>query len=170
MSKLIKNGHAVVNEWKTLTLAEGETPESVRLPAGQVLVPSSVWRARRSELIRSEYEHGWLLGVWLGAEEDLDAIVGDIEDFSVIAIELDKFSDGKAYSTALLLRERYGYRGELRAIGDIPRNTFQLRQFGFDAFEVKAAENADHAPANQARFGSQSSPGSFPGLRVALAA
>lgn len=170
MSKLIKNSHAVANEWKILTLAEGETPQSVRLPAGQALVPSSVWRARRADLINSEYEHGWLLGVWLGAEEDLDEIVRDIEDFSVIAIELDKFTDGKAYSTALLLRERYGYKGELRAIGDIPRDTFQLRQFGFDAFEVKAVENTDHAPANQARFSPQSRLGNFPGLRVALAA
>lgn len=47
MSKLIKNGRNVINEWKTLTVAEGETPHSVKLPAGPVLVPTSVWRAPR---------------------------------------------------------------------------------------------------------------------------
>lgn len=167
MSKLIKNGRIVVNEWKTLTLAEGETPHSVKLPAGQVLVPASVWRARRSELIHSEYEHGWLLGVWLAADEDSEAIVRDLEDFSVIAIEFDKFTDGKGYLTALLLRERYGYKGELRAIGDVPRDTFHLQQLGFDAFEQHAGKKADASLDN---FNLQSRPARFPGLQLAMAA
>ncbi|MGA7750856.1 MAG: DUF934 domain-containing protein [Gallionella sp.] len=139
MFKLIKNGHIVADEWKTLALAEGETPHEVRLPVGPVLVPLSVWQARRAELINREYEHGWPLGIWLAAEEDADAIKQDIEDFTVIAVEFDKFTDGKSYSTARLLRERYGYRGELRAIGDVPheRLTYQ-HQVGFDAFAVRA--------------------------------
>lgn len=146
MSKLIKNGRTVVNEWKTLTLAEDETPQSVKLPAGPVLVPASVWRTRRAELIHSEYEHGWLLGVWLNADEGPEAIVRDLEDFSVIALEFNKFTDGKGFSTARLLREQYGYKGELRAIGDVPRDTFQLLLFGFDAFEQhEASGNADVA-------------------------
>jgi uncharacterized protein (DUF934 family) len=139
MFKLIKNGNIVSDEWKTLTLAEGDTPQSVRLPVGPVLVPLSVWQARRAELIHREYEHGWPLGVWLAAEEDAEAIGRDIDDFTVIAVEFDKFSDGKSYSTARLLRERYGYKGELRAIGDVPseRLTYQ-HQVGFDAFAVRA--------------------------------
>jgi len=165
MSKLIKNGRNVVNEWKTLTLAEGETPHNVKLPAGPVLVPASVWRARRSELIHSEYEHGWLLGVWLGAEEGPEEIVRDLEDFSVIAIEFNKFTDGKGYSTARLLRERYGYKGELRAIGDVPHDTFQLLLFGF--FELPASQNADAAPNN---FNLHAKPAHLPGLQLALAA
>jgi uncharacterized protein (DUF934 family) len=139
MFKLIRNGRVVSDEWKTLTLAEGDTPQSVRLPVGPVLVPLSVWQARRAELIHREYEHGWPLGVWLAAEEDAEAIGRDIDDFTVIAVEFDKFTDGKSYSTARLLRERYGYKGELRAIGDVPRDrlTFQ-HQVGFDAFAVNA--------------------------------
>lgn len=139
MFNLIKNGHVVTDEWKTLTLAEGDTPQNVRLPVGPVLVPLSVWQARRAELIHREYEHGWLLGVWLAAEEDAEAIGRDIEDFTVIAVAFDKFTDGKSYSTARLLREHYGYKGELRAIGDVPseRLTYQ-HQVGFDAFAVRA--------------------------------
>ena len=115
MFKLIKNDCAVVDGWKTLTLAEGETPHSVRLPAGPVLVPLSVWRVRRAELIHSEYEHGWPLGIWLSAEESLEDIKRDIDDFSVVAIKSDKVTDGKSHSTARLLRERYSYKGELHA-------------------------------------------------------
>jgi uncharacterized protein (DUF934 family) len=144
MSKLIKNGRIVADEWKTLTLAEGDTPQNVRLPVGPVLVPLSVWKARRAELIHREYEHGWPLGVWLAAEEGPEAIEHDIDDFTVIAVEFDKFSDGKSYSTARLLRERYGYKGELRAIGDVPRDRLTYHhEVGFDAFAVSGIRNVN---------------------------
>jgi uncharacterized protein (DUF934 family) len=139
MFMLIKNGRIESDDWKTLTLAEGETPQNVRLPVGPVLVPLSVWLVRRAELIHREYEHGWPLGVWLAAEEGPEALEHDVDDFTVIGIEFDKFTDGKSYETSRLLRERYGYKGELRAIGDVPRDrvSYQL-QIGLDAFEMHA--------------------------------
>lgn len=143
MFKLIKNGRVVSDEWKTLSLAEGDTPQSVRLPVGPVLVPLSVWQARRAELIHREYEHGWPLGIWLAAEEGPEAIEHDVDDFTVIAVEFDKFTDGKSYSTARQLREHYGYKGELRAIGDVPRDRLSYRhQVGFDAFAVSNIRTA----------------------------
>jgi len=144
MYKLIKNGRIVSDGWKTLTLAEGDTPQSVKLPVGPTLVPISVWKARRAELIHREYEHGWPLGVWLAAEEDAEAIEHDIDDFTVIAVEFDKFSDGKSYSTASQLRGRYGYKGELRAIGDVPSDRLSYRyQVGFDAFAVSGNKKVE---------------------------
>ena len=144
MFKLIKNGHVVTDEWKTLSLAKGETPQNVRLPVGPVLVPLSVWLARRAELIHREYEHGWPLGIWLAAEEGPEAIEKDIEDFTVIAVKFDKFTDGKSYSTARQLRERYGYKAELRAIGDVPRDRLSYRhQIGFDAYAVSGLRNTN---------------------------
>jgi uncharacterized protein (DUF934 family) len=142
MSKLIKNGHVVADTWKTLTVSAGDTPHSVKLPVGPLLVPLSVWHARRAELIHREYEHGWPLGVWLAAEEEPEAIARDIDDFTVIAIEFDKFGDGKSYLTARLLRERYGFSGELRAIGDVPHDKLPYQQVGFNAFAVRATEKA----------------------------
>jgi len=143
MSKLIKNGRIVSDGWKTLTLADGDTPQSVKLPVGPALVPLSVWKARRAELIHREYEHGWPLGIWLAAEEGPESIEHDIEDFTVIAVEFDRYTDGKSYSTARLLREHYGYKGELRAIGDVPsdRLTYRL-QIGFDSYTVNGPKNA----------------------------
>lgn len=146
MQTLIKNGQIVPNEWKTLTLAKGDTPQNVRVPAGPVLVPLSVWQARRTELIYQEYEHGWPLGVWLAAEQGPESIKQDIDDFTVIGIEFDKFSDGKSYATAKLLRESYGYKGELRAIGDVPRDRLSYQhQVGLDAFTVTAKHKSKTA-------------------------
>ena len=137
MFMLIKNGHIVSDGWKTLTLAEGDTAQNVKLPVGPVLVPLSVWQARRTELIHREYEHGWPLGVWLAAEEDPESLEHDIDDFTVIGIQFDKFTDGKSYASARLLREKYGYKGELRAIGDVPRDRVSYQhQVGLDAFAV----------------------------------
>jgi len=144
MSKLIKNGRIVSDGWKTVTLAYGDTPQNVKIPVGPALVPLSVWKARRAELIHREYEHGWPLGIWLAAEEGPESIEHDIEDFTVIAVEFDKYTDGKSYSTARLLRERYGYKGELRAIGDVPsdRLTYRL-QIGFDSYTVGGPKNTN---------------------------
>jgi len=169
MLKLIKNGHVVTDEWKTLTLAEGDTPHSVKLPVGPVLVPLSVWRARRAELIHREYEHGWPLGVWLAAEEGPESLERDIDDFTVIAVEFDKFSDGKSYSTARLLRERYSYKGELRAIGDVPRDklTYQ-HQVGFDAFAVRA--NRKNGTVLSGLFGFNAANQANAGLHLGTAA
>jgi uncharacterized protein (DUF934 family) len=144
MFMLIKNGNIVSDGWKTLTLAEGDTPHNVKLPVGPVLVPLSVWQARRAELIYREYEHGWPLGIWLAAEEGPEAIEHDIDDFTVIGVEFDKFTDGKSYATARLLREHYGYKGELRAIGDVPRDRVSYQhQVGLDAFVVPANQKTN---------------------------
>ncbi len=145
MYKLIKNGSIVPDKWQRLTLAKGDTPLTIKLPAGPVLVPLSVWRARRAELVNREFEHGWPLGIWLSAEESAEDIGNDIDDFTVIAVEFDKYSDGKSYETARLLREHYGYRAELRAIGDVPRDKLSYQhQVGFDAFEF----HSDHKHGN----------------------
>lgn len=141
MSRLIRNGQAVPDEWLILRLAAGDTAQNVKLPVGPVLVPLSVWKARRRELIHREYEHGWQLGVWLAAAENPQAIEHDIDDFSVVAIEFDKFSDGNSYLTPRVLRERYGYKGELRATGDVPQDRLSyLQQAGFDAIELSVAK------------------------------
>ena len=143
MLKLIKGSGIASDKWKTLTLAEGDAPHNVRLPVGPVLVPLSVWKARRTELIHREYEHGWPLGIWLAAEESPEAIERDVDDFTVIAVEFNKSDDSKGYSAARLLRERYGYKGELRAIGDVPHDKLPYtRQAGFDAFYVRVGEIA----------------------------
>jgi uncharacterized protein (DUF934 family) len=132
--QIIKNKTIVNDEWQVLRLAESDTPESVVVPNGKVIVPLKVWQAQRESLqSRSD------LGVWLNSDERAEELQNDTEKFSVIAVNFPKFADGRGYSIAHHLRERLGYRGELRAIGDVLRDQlFYMQRVGFDAFEPRA--------------------------------
>ena len=150
MRSLIKQDGVGVDAWKVLTLAGNESAESVNLPVGPLLVPVAVWHARRRELIEREYAHGWPLGVWLAAGEGPGAIAGDLDDFSVVAVHFPSATDGRGCFTARLLRRRHGYRGELRAFGDLlPEHASNLKHSGFDAFSLGTPQAA-HAPASDA--------------------
>jgi uncharacterized protein (DUF934 family) len=154
MPKIIKEQRIADDEWQVLQLAENETPHTVRLPVGPLLVPLDVWRARKEELIHRNWEHHEPLGVWLAPNEGPETIAGELGDFTLIAVHFPKFADGRGYSTARLLRERYGYRGELRAFGDVGQDQlFFLNRVGFDSFAVKETGAAlDEALAAFASF------------------
>lgn len=83
---------------------------------------------------------GTPLGVWLAPGDDPAAIAGDLQRLALVAVHFPKFTDGRGYSTAALLRTRHGYRGELRAFGDVGRDQlYYLARCGFDSFRL-----ADH--------------------------
>ncbi|PTQ78476.1 uncharacterized protein (DUF934 family) [Nitrosomonas oligotropha] len=127
---IIKNKAIVADDWTVLRLQEQETPENVIVAAGKVIVPLQVWQAQRA-VLQDRKE----IGVWLASDERPEELKGDIEKFSVIAVDFPKFSDGRGYSIAFNLRARLGYSGELRAIGDVLRDQlFYLQRVGFDAF------------------------------------
>ncbi len=140
--KIIKNGRIVEDVRLTVTLAEGEAAADIAVPAGPVLVPLAVWQARRDELLARA--RSGELGVWLGAGEDVAALAGDLALLQVIALHFPKFTDGRSYSAATLLRKRHGYAGELRAIGEILRDQFNyLTRCGFDALQPQAGRYTD---------------------------
>lgn len=142
MARIIKNGGIAEDNWQTLALGEGDSPETVALPAGEVLFPLAVWLARKDEIAA----RGGPFGLLLQPDERIEDIAGEIGRFAVIAVNFPKFVDGRGYSTAALLRQRHGYRGELRAVGDILHDQlFYLRRVGFDAFALRADKSADYA-------------------------
>ena len=144
MPRIIKNESIVEDDWQVLTLADGEAPEAVALPDGLVLLPLSVWLARRDELIAGERP----LGVWLDSDEGPEALAGDLDRFAVIGVNFPKFTDGRSYSSARLLRERYGYQGEIRALGDVLQDQlFYMRRCGIDAYALRADKDIDKARA-----------------------
>ncbi len=104
------------------------------LPAGEpAIVSLERWQAERESLIKRNAP----LGVSLRSDQPPGEIAGDLGHFEVIALEFPKFTDGRAYSYARLLRERHGYAGELRAVGNVLRDQFPFMvRCGFDAFEV----------------------------------
>ena len=142
MPKLIKNGRIVSDDRRVLALDEDEMAADAVVPAGQVLVPLDVWHAHRAQLL-DRAEHGEV-GVWLAGDDDLDALADDVARLKVIAVEFPKFTDGRGYSIAALLRTRYGYTGELRAIGDVLRDQFNyLTRCGFDVLQPREGRYTD---------------------------
>jgi uncharacterized protein (DUF934 family) len=127
------------------------TPEQIAAttipPSGKILVPLSVWRARKAEL--TPRLHAGELGVWLESfelVEDLVESVADINTLPLIALHFPRFADGRGFSMAALLRTRYGYRNELRAIGDVLRDQlYYLSRCGFDAFALRADQDPHEA-------------------------
>lgn len=144
MAKLIKNRDIVANDWTVLVLEDGETPETARLPHGNVLVPLSVWQARKWDLVQRQLNGSvQQLGVWLGPKDDLALIVADLADLDAIGVYFPVAGDGRGYSIATLLRSRYGFRGELHALGAVERDYLHfLQRVGFDVFDVKNPESA----------------------------
>ena len=135
MPQLIRN-HALADDRYTL-VRDAETLAD--LPDGvPVIVPLSLWLERRGALIaRGD------TGVWLAPTDDPSTLVRDLVHLPVIAIDFPQFTDGRGYSHARLLRDRYHYAGELRAIGDIARDQlYYLLQCGFDAFLIPDGRDA----------------------------
>src|SRR5665811_2279769 len=83
-------------------------------------------------------------GVIWPNNRDVDDLVPYLDRLAVVALVFPTFRDGRAYSQARLLRERHGYRGELRATGQVLRDQFMfMLRAGFDAFEVKKQSDAE---------------------------
>lgn len=139
MQIVIKRRQIVRDSWRLLEPAAAEVPS-----AGDVIVPHALWRAKREALLAREGG----LGVWLEGHEDPATIAADLAHFALVALRIPKFSDGRAYSAARLLRERYGFKGELRAFGDVGRDELLgLERVGFDAFALRGGEDARGALA-----------------------
>jgi uncharacterized protein (DUF934 family) len=131
---LVKGGNIAADSF--IHLADGAD-----VPAdGDVLVPS----ARFLEDVERFLARPGRTGVIWPNNRDVDDLVPHLERLATIALVFPVFRDGRAYSQARLLRERFAYRGELRATGQILRDQFVfMLRAGFDAFEVKKQADAE---------------------------
>jgi uncharacterized protein (DUF934 family) len=124
--KMIKNREVVDNQWVSVAADEA-------VPAGDVIVPVSTWLAQRDAL----QNRAGKLGVVLNGDDDLEALIEDLPCFDLVALDFPKYTDGRSFSFARLLRDRYEYKGELRAVGNVLRDQLAfLERCGFDAFVV----------------------------------
>lgn len=138
---IIKNKTIIDDDWAVLRLAENESAANVVVPAGKIIVPLTVWLEQRDQLQdRND------LGVWIASDERPEMLKDDLDKFTVIAVDFPKFTDGRGYSIAYYLRARFGYTGELRAIGDVLRDQmFYMQRVGFDAFAPRPDRNIQDA-------------------------
>jgi uncharacterized protein (DUF934 family) len=128
---LVKNGQLVDNAFLDVSQTDS-------VPAtGGVIVSVEQWQAERDALLA----RGTPLGIRLRSDQPPDLVAADLARFAVVALEFPKFRDGRAYSYARLLRERHGFDGEVRAVGDVLlEQLFFMLRTGFDAFEIDSAD------------------------------
>jgi uncharacterized protein (DUF934 family) len=131
MPRLIKDRALVDDRW---TLLRDATTLAAVPSTAPVIVSLALWRLEHESLsARGD------VGVWLKPDDDPDALAGDVGRLPLIAVDFPKFTDGRGYSIARLLREKYRYTGELRAIGDVLRDQlYYLQACGFNAFALRA--------------------------------
>lgn len=141
MARIIKNDEIIESN---LTVASGDDIDIVQ---DNQLLPLTVYLANREALAGSNN-----YGVWLDSDEEVELLKGKI-DCNVIGLNFPAFNDGRAYSSADILRRKLGYKGEIRAIGDVRRDQLeQMIRCGFDAFELAPGQDLEESLASLQGF------------------
>jgi uncharacterized protein (DUF934 family) len=140
---LVKNGTVAADTFKHVA-------DDAEVPAdGAALVRAARFLADPDALVARSCPTGV---IWPN-NRDLDDLVPWLDRLAVVALVFPTFRDGRAYSQARLLRERYGYKGEMRATGQVLRDQFVfMLRAGFDAFEVVKPADAEAFLATAQRY------------------
>jgi uncharacterized protein (DUF934 family) len=135
--RVIKDRRIVDDGWELIG-ADVPVP-----PSGDVIVDVDRFNSERE----SYAARTGRVGVKLSSD-DLPDQIQALSSVPLVAIEFPKFADGRGYSSARLLRERLGYKGELRAVGEVLRDQlFYMARCGFDSFALKAGKDIEGALA-----------------------
>jgi uncharacterized protein (DUF934 family) len=136
--EIIRNREIVEDHWIRI---DDQQP----LPAsGDVIVSLARWLAEKDALLGREGK----VGVYLGPDDEVDAIGPDAQRLPLIAISFPVFSDGRGYSQARLLRQRFGFAGELRAVGNVLQDQlFYMARCGINAYELTPGKSLQDALA-----------------------
>lgn len=158
MRKLIKQReltHAIVtDEWR---YADEDAQ------AAAIIVPLAQWLQERETLLAS----GKRIGVRVAPADKIEVLEQDAPKLQLIALEFGGIGEGRGYSQAHILRRRYGFTGELRAVGKIQRDQlFYMARCGFDAFELPEAADLDVALTAFKDYTVAYQPGVDQGLRL----
>jgi uncharacterized protein (DUF934 family) len=139
VGSLAEGGRVVEDEWLAVDTPEGMHSVPDDAP---ILVAHTVWTTERDALLARTAP----VGIKLEPADDPASIAPDLAHLALVAIEFPKFTDGRGYSIARLLRERHGYTGPLRAVGDVLRDQlFLMLRCGFDQFALKHPEQRETA-------------------------
>ncbi len=133
MQKLIKNAEVNEDGWTVLKVASG--PEVLQAAPGKaMIIPLQLWKDFREEV----EEYSGSIAIWLDSNETPDKIGPELHSLPLIALNFPVFTDGRSYSNARELREKYNYQGEIRAIGDVLRDQiYYMSRCGFDSFALR---------------------------------
>ena len=136
--RVIKAGKVLEDNWQRMASLDQDQV----LEDGDWIVPLDYWRVNRERLL----SHKGRIGVCLNGDDDPEHISEALGQLALIALEFPKFTDGRSYSHARILRDRFRYRGELRAVGDVLRDQlFFMQRCGIDSFQVREDKDAEDA-------------------------
>jgi uncharacterized protein (DUF934 family) len=152
MRHILRQREWVADDWRYLGEEPADAPGDAAL-----IVPFAQWRAAGQ---------GWRgraarLGVQLAPPDRVEELAPELPQLSLVAVEFPNPGDGRGYSQGRLLRERFGFTGELRAVGAGVRQdqVFLLARCGFDALELAAGEDPQAALRALARYDVAYQPG-----------
>ncbi len=134
--KFIHSGH---DAWHAVSGEDGPQPHPS--PCLNALLSLEQWHA-----VRDHWPRDIRVGVRLGNSVDVETLEADLPRIALLALQFPKWTDGRAYSQARLLRVRLGFAGELRATGEVLVDMLPLLQrTGFDAVQLRHDQSLDAA-------------------------
>lgn len=144
MPKLIDRNGVRADQWVSFNGDAGTLA-----PDQDVIVPLDVWR---------EYKARWSgrtgrIGVLLSPADDVALLAPDLAQIALVAVSFPSFTDGRGYSQARLLRERFQFAGEVRAVGEILIDQlFYLQRCGVETFALRDDQDLPSAQRAFAAF------------------
>lgn len=133
--RIIKNKLIIEDDWL-------HVPDDLPLQKGNITITQQRWLMEKDRLAN----HNGKLGLRLTSTDNIAELSNDLEKFELIELYFALFTDGRGFSTAKLLRDRYHYTGELRATGNFLRDQlFYLSKVGINSFDLGDNDNLDGA-------------------------
>lgn len=137
---LIKDHKISTNEWRLID-KEQTIDLSTLADTDNIILPFARWQENKAVVLGKVN-----IGLWLDSDESAEPLSSLCHEISLIAINFPVFSDGRGYSYSRTLRDHFGYRGEIRAIGDVlPDQMYFYHRCGFNSFLLRSDVNADTA-------------------------
>jgi uncharacterized protein (DUF934 family) len=145
MPDLIVDGRVQADTYR-LIAAEALRGGELR---GDLLVPFALWQTHQAHLDGHRASGAGKVGILIAPDADVAQLVALFEHVDMIAVDFPKFADGRGFSLAYLLRQRFGFRGELRAHGPLLRDQlYYLKRVGFNAFTLREGQDVRAALAS----------------------
>ena len=133
MAVLNKSGLIPEDPWQVI-----EDEQDV--PNQNGIVSFDRWQRDNEQLVKQG------VGVLISGGDDLASLAGDLSSIPLIALEIPKFTDGRCFSYATLLRTRFGYQGEIRAVGQVLIDQlFYMQKVGIDSFALAEGQDSNTA-------------------------
>jgi len=139
-AKAIVDKQIVDNDF--VHIAETEELNVADLPDGDVSVPLNLWLENKQAILARD----GLTAVQIAADESAEELADDLSDIDIVVLPFVSYVDGRSYSHAHRLRTRFGYKGQIRAVGDVHLDQLDfLTRSGCDAFELPEGDDLEAA-------------------------